>query len=974
MIVLEKQSITKRFLLTFIALWSVLILSFYIYIHHAINKVFFNLALIEAKTAFEKDVILRRLISSLGGVYTQISDNVKPNPYLQVPNRDIETKNGMKLTLLNPAYLTRLLYQKTNSESLLKSHITSLDPINPINSPDDWEKKALLNLQNSKEKEFYELVEENGKLIFKYLQVFVTEETCLKCHGQNGYKVGGKSYKVGDIRGGISVYLDFNNYLPTLKNYILFHQISFGIIYIIGIFATVIAYKLINKSFNYFISEKSKFENLFLNSPLPMAVFDSNLGINLSNNNFKKLFSDVSVKNLKDLKNFCDKDIESVINESKKDFVECKIDFGDNKIKYFKIKIITNKSDNLIIIDDITDTKVREIEFENLIKVFDNSLNDIYIFDLIDLSIKYINHSVIERTKLDKEDFVSYTIYDIILDKNQFNKIINDLKNNNINFISTDLYLIKKDGTTYLNNCIFIKTNYQNKCLLYTIDKTLLKEYEEKFKYIFYTANNGLLLVNSEGIIEEANSFINKLGILSGENIFNTELHQIFKESLKTNNISFHKEYKVNDTTLLLDITTNKFVINNKTYILFTITDLTDYKKERDKQDKLKQELFHLQRMEVLGKITAGISHEFNNILSIILAYAESIKLEKIDNPQVKEDIEGIIKNVERASILTKKLLLFSKKNELNLELINIDSFLKNNSKIFRKLIPAYIHLKYELNCPNNYTEIDETLFFQVILNLLINAKNAIDEKKANSGEIVISTNTEFVDETTFPSEFNAIKGDYIKISVTDDGIGIKESNLNEIFFPFFTTYKSSKGVGLGLAIVYSIVKQLKGYITVKSKLYYGTTFDIYLPISKDTNIMLSKGDESVWNIGSDIESTKGKKILIVDDDTDVAITITNLLVSYGFTVKYLTSPLHSLEIIRNSDFRPDLIISDYIMPGINGIEFINQVKKIEPKAKFILMTGYSDIRVDSLLDNLDILFKPINFNRLIEIIIKRLK
>lgn len=962
--------ITKKLLLVFISAWSFIILSFYVYIHIAINKVFLNFALIEAKTAFEKDIILRRLISSLGGVYVEITDDIKPNPYLQIPNRDVETKNGKKLTLLNPAYLTRLLYEQTPKGSLLESHLTSLAPINPLNNPDDWEKKALQILINSKEKEFYELVEENGKFTFKYLQVFVAEETCLKCHGEDGYKMGGKVYQAGDIRGGISVYLDFNHYIPTLKKYLLFHQISFGIIYIIGIIATYTSYKLINKSLEYFKNEKLKFENLFQTSPLPMAIFDNNYDIKFSNNSFNELFSNVSLKNLKDLRKFCEKsnDIDFILSESRKNFFECTFNFSDKKIKYLKIKILSNQKDNLIIIDDFTDIKLREIEFENLLKVFEQSLNDIYIFDLEDLSINYINRPLIEKNFLP-----SSKITDIIYDKNNFYNILYDLRKD-INFITADLWFIKKEDEKNLYNCFFVKTNYKNKCLLYTIDKNSLKEYEEKFKSIFNLSKNGLMLVNSNGLIEETNTFVNKLGIESRTNISDTEFNEIFKETLKLNNFNVHREYMVNDTTLFLDIKTNKFKINNKVYVLFNISDLTDYKKERDEQDRLKQELFHLQRMEVLGKVTSGIAHEFNNILSIILAYVESIKLEKIDNPQVNEDLDGIIKNIERASTLTKKLLLFSKKNDLNLELINLDKFLMTSSKIFRKLIPANINIKYDLNCPAKFVEIDQNLFFQVILNLLINAKNAIEEQDNKEGEIIISTNEIYVDEKTLPLEFNAITGDYIKTSVTDNGIGIEESDLNKIFTPFFTTHKSSKGVGLGLAIVYSIVKQFKGYITVQSKLSSGTTFDIYLPVKQaDIKTSLTTNNDTDFEVDIVTERLKGRKILVVDDDIEVASTITNFLLCYGFDVKHFISPLLALDYIKDANFKPDLLISDYIMPGMNGINFVKYVKGILPDIEMILITGYTEITLDKYLSNVDILYKPLDFKKLLKIITEKL-
>jgi len=256
--------------------------------------------------------------------------------------------------------------------------------------------------------------------------------------------------------------------------------------------------------------------------------------------------------------------------------------------------------------------------------------------------------------------------------------------------------------------------------------------------------------------------------------------------------------------------------------------DITESKKAEEERKELEEQFFQAQKMESIGRLASGIAHDFNNILSVITGWTELLKMHFANSDSVVEKTAGaILKNVEKASDLTKQLLGFTRKGKHNLEPININEVIKDTMKVSGKIFEKNIKVKYDMN-DNIFTiDADKNQLDQVLTNLIINAKDAM----TNGGELIFKTENVFLDEK-YVSNFPELKsGDYVMISITDTGTGMTKDVKDHIFEPFYTT--KEKGTGLGLASVYGIIKNHNGHIICNSKPGKGTTFTIYLTTSK---------------------------------------------------------------------------------------------------------------------------------------------
>lgn len=273
------------------AFWTLFILLSYSYVNNITQELAISNALSHARESFTKDILLfRKFIAYLGGIYVPVSDKIVPNPYLKMPKRDITSNYGDNLTLLNPAYLTRLFHEfATQYEDNREYHLTSLHLINPANKPYDWEIKPLKSFEKG-EKEFFEVQTENNKKIFRYMAPVYVEKECLRCHGEGIYKASNRVYKIGDLRGGISVSLDFEPFLSDAKasqQYVKNIYILLGFLGLLGLF---LFYKYLERSEINLVNEKEKFKAIFEYSPVGMFFYDNFGNILEVNHKFKEIF------------------------------------------------------------------------------------------------------------------------------------------------------------------------------------------------------------------------------------------------------------------------------------------------------------------------------------------------------------------------------------------------------------------------------------------------------------------------------------------------------------------------------------------------------------------------------------------------------------------------------------------------------------------------------------------------------------
>ncbi|MHB9012430.1 MAG: hybrid sensor histidine kinase/response regulator [Ignavibacteriaceae bacterium] len=371
----------------------------------------------------------------------------------------------------------------------------------------------------------------------------------------------------------------------------------------------------------------------------------------------------------------------------------------------------------------------------------------------------------------------------------------------------------------------------------------------------------------------------------------------------------------------------------------------------------LEGRLLQAQKLETIGKLSSGMAHDFNNLLSSIFG---SLNLLKKRIPE-REDVTRLLDNIESCSIrakdLTKGLLSFGKPTPKRKELIKPNILLEEIASVIKETFPKRISFSYEID--NNLFDIlgNGTEIYQVLLNLCVNAKEAIER----SGKIILKAKNISIDENNLIDYPLLSKGNYIWISVSDSGAGIEEENQIKIFDPYFSTKgkESSSGSGLGLYVTYGIVKAHNGHIEVSSVLGSGTTFDVFIPAYEPKNIT---------NI-----SQSEKIILLADDEIMLRDLLTELLESYGYNVIKVASGIEALKVLTE-EIKVDLAIIDFNMPEMNGLDCIKKIRELNFAFPVILSSGSL-----SLNDNFDykkfsingVLPKPYEFDTMLETIRK---
>ncbi len=343
----------------------------------------------------------------------------------------------------------------------------------------------------------------------------------------------------------------------------------------------------------------------------------------------------------------------------------------------------------------------------------------------------------------------------------------------------------------------------------------------------------------------------------------------------------------------------------------------------------LEGKLIQAQKMESIGRLAGGVAHDYNNISSIIIGYTE-LSMEKVprDDP-LYSNLETILNAATKATDITRQLLAFARKQTIDPKVIDLNLTIESMLKILRRLIGENIDLAWRPGKKVWSIKIDPTQVDQILANLCVNARDAISD----TGKVTIETKNISFDENYCTDHEGFIPGDFSMIGVSDDGQGMGTETLNKIFEPFFTTKNMGHGTGLGLATVYGIVKQNNGFINVYSEPRAGTTIKIYIPRHQGPihqNDLTDRGP----SLGL------GETILIVEDDTSILELGQKMLKSLGYKVWAVNSPPRAIELIK--DRKIDLLLTDVILPEMNGRELADRLLAVRPDLKILFMSGYT--------------------------------
>jgi len=391
--------------------------------------------------------------------------------------------------------------------------------------------------------------------------------------------------------------------------------------------------------------------------------------------------------------------------------------------------------------------------------------------------------------------------------------------------------------------------------------------------------------------------------------------------------------------------------------VLMGIRDLSSIRAAEQENTKLQHQLHQSQKMDALGKLTGGIAHDYNNMLGVIMGYADLLEGALDEQPKLAKYAHEIYRAGERGNKLTNKLLAFSRKKMSEANCINLNLLLHNQQHMLEKTLTVRIKLVLNLAEDLWMTWINDSEMEDIILNMSINAMHAIN----GNGQLTIRTSNEQLTQLDAQS-LGITSGDYVLLSMTDTGCGMDESTREKIFEPFFST-KGEQGTGLGLSQVYGFVHSSGGVIKVYSELGQGTQFSLYFPRHNECDY---KEQSAKKNKVIDIRGTE--TILLVDDEPALLSLNCEILTKQGFNVITAESAKIALEILEHETV--DLLLSDIIMPETDGYQLAAIVKEKYPGIKIQLISGFTDDRNMGMVDESlqqNILFKPFNSQSLLQ-------
>jgi len=881
--------------MAYITLWTIIILLSAGWNFHEIRKNTNALALKEARSHFKKDQAFRLWATTHGGVYVPSDKRTPPNRNLShIPDRDIITSTGKKLTLMNPAYMLRQMMDEYSELYGVKGHITSLKLFNPNNTPDEWERSALKAFEAGKT-ELTAFIDIKGEPYFRLMQPMFIKQGCLKCHGY-------QNYKIGDVRGGVGVSIPIQPYLTIehgkIKQLVYWHFILWLLV-TAGIYA---GFKRLKYHFTErLISEEALrqneklFRTMIKKSPLPMVITDNNQDISFYNDKFTELFGytieDMSTSQEWWETGYPDEEYrETVKNSWQKAIEKAEIDKTDIEMQEWDLTI--------------KDRTKRRCEFYMV------PLNDLSLIVMTDITnrkqveneLKKKTHDIGERNKELK------CLYDTSTFLEKTNISVDEIYQSITNFLPPAWQYPEITCSRIIIDDNQYKTiNFQ---------ETQWKQF-----------SNIVINNNTSGTVEVYYS----------------------KEMPKNDEGPFLKE--------------ERDLINE---IAERISLFIERRQTEEKSLQLETQLRQSQKIESIGRLAGGVAHDYNNALSVIIGNTE-IAIDDVEPDEpVLVNLNEILMAANHAADITRQLLTFARKQTISPKALNINSNIQNTLKMLKRLIGEDIDLVWLPETDLWTVRMDAIQVDQILVNLCINARDAI----AGIGEITIETKNVSFDDAFCKDHAGFESGDFILLTIRDNGCGMEKAILDSIFEPFFTTKAPNEGTGLGLSTVYGIVQQNKGFINISSKPNVGTTVNSYLP--RNTGSVI----EYIKEKTPQILPGNGETVLVVEDEVSILNLTRKILIGLGYTVLTESSPQRAITLADEHKDEINLLITDVIMPEMNGLKLEEHIKSIFPNLNCIFMSGYTaDVISNSniLIDGTLFLQKPFSKKDLAELVRKAL-
>jgi PAS domain S-box-containing protein len=477
-----------------------------------------------------------------------------------------------------------------------------------------------------------------------------------------------------------------------------------------------------------------------------------------------------------------------------------------------------------------------------------------------------------------------------------------------------------------------------------------LRESEYRYRQLFQRANDAIFLMQNDTFVECNNKTLDMFGCLreqiighppyafspttqpDGRDSTEAALERI-EATLNGEPQYFEWQHSRADGTLFdAEVSLGTVQLNTGMHILAIVRDVTARKHAEEEKRNLENQLHRAEKMKAIGQLTGGIAHDFNNMLSGIVGYADILERKIGSDNEFSQFINGIRDTANRAADLARQLLTFSKQGKSRSIDVNMHDLIGEVAQLLERTTDRRISIKLDYQAKNCMVIGDPSQLQNTILNLAINAGDSMP----NGGQIVLRSQLVHLKESNIRQQtLNIVPGEYFELDVSDTGCGMEPQVLSRIFEPFYTTKEIGSGTGLGLAMVYGTIKAHGGAIEVTSSPGQGSCFKVYLPIQTKTQTIKTKTEKPKLISGKGL-------ILAVDDESIIREVITDILTDLGYEVITAVDGEQAVELFSRRSTDIDLVVLDMIMPKLNGLETLRELKKFKADVRVLVVSGFS--------------------------------
>lgn len=986
----------NRILLIAAAVWTAYCAGSFAYHDADAKRHIIHLAKETARESIEKDMLYRYWAAGHGGVYVPVTGSTKPNPYLSfIKERDITTPSGRRLTLVNPAYMTRQVHELGRDYTGVQGHITSLRPLRPENAPDAWEEKALQFLAKG-EKSYGEVAPHQGAEHYRLMLPLYVEKPCLTCHAAQGYALG-------DLRGGLSAAIPMEAFAHIEREHLVSEVKHFGGTWVLGIIGATLFAPYVRRR----IAERETAEEaLQQNLAFTQSIIDNEPEC-------VKLLGPGGVLKFMNRAGLAMIDAEGpeavlgrpvhslVVPEHREMFLRLneRVFAGESgslefemvglrgSRRWLETQVVPLRGTDgsvesaLAITRDITERKRAEdalrVSEERYRTIVNTASEGIVIIDPED-RVTFANERISAILGYELRDLLGRSILD------HMHPTDHEDHHHQMS--------LRREGKGALYERRFIHRTGRDVWVL--LSGAPLRNPDGSYAGAFgmftdITERKQAVdaLRKSEERLREAQR-IGRMGNwkldLSGQGLWwSDEVYSIFgmdpaqgvtfdafigrihaddrsrvqeaiQDAVRRSLTAWQVEYRIelDDGTVRHLFETGTADTDGAGRVVRRrgiVQDITERRQAEERRKQLEQQLLQAQKIESIGRLAGGMAHDINNMLMPILGYAEIIGMRLPEEDPGREDLEQIVGAANRVRDMTRQLLAFARKQTLEARPLDINAVISQFGRILRRALRENIEIDMRL-APSIRTVVgDERQIEQVLLNLALNAQDSMP----GGGRLRIATQDVDVDRLFADALPGMTPGRQVLITFADDGAGMDRETLEKIFEPFFTTKEAGRGTGLGLPTVYGIVKQHQGYIGVASATGRGTTFSIYLPAAGEAAAALRADDRPGLKRGSET-------VLVVEDQEEVLRIVRQQLGVLGYRVLTAAGSSAARAALGAHGSPPDLLITDVIMPGSNGRELYQELRRTYPLMKVLYMSGYPA----DVISTHDVLDRGVHFLR----------